>query len=275
MDCTKGKLFQEYIDVIKKHEHGYGSGMNPCIDCRIFMLKKTKQLISKYKAKFIVTGEVLNERPMSQTKHKMELIEKETGLKGKILRPLSAKVMEETESEKKKWVKREKLLDIQGRERKVQMALAKKYKISYPTPAGGCLLCEKEFAIKLRDLFKYKKVIEPRDISLLRVGRHFKFGDKKIIVGRNEAENKILMKMAKNDLILEVKDYPGPTTLLEKTIDKKIINKAAQLTLSHSDVKNKKNIIVVYGKRKLNKSLKISPLSQKELENLRIKNVKS
>jgi len=271
IDCTKGKLFQEFINIVRKPMHGYGVSMNPCIDCRIFMLKKAKQLMPKYKAQFIVTGEVLNERPMSQTKSRLEQIEKETGLKGKILRPLSAKLLPETLVEKKGLVNRNNLLDIQGRERKIQMALAKKYKISYPNPGGGCLLCEKEFVVKLRDLFRHKKVIEPQDILLLRLGRHFRFNDKKIIVGRNEQENSKLIALADDNLLFEVPDIGSPTTLLEKTDDIKTIKIAAGLTAAYSDAKNKKNIVVNYSKRKLNKSLKISPLSQKEIENLRIK----
>jgi len=270
IDCTKGKLFQEYIKTIRKSKHGYGTAMNPCIDCRIFMLKKAKQLMKKEKANFIITGEVLNERPMSQTRKALVLIEKESELKGKILRPLSAKLLPETEAEKKGLVNRDKLLAIQGRRRIEQIALAKKYEITYPTPAGGCLLCEKEFARKLKDLFKHKKKIEPRDIELLKLGRHFRYKQNKIIVGRNEQENKKLIKLAKG-LIFEVKNWPSPITILEGKSNKQAIQLAAALTLSHSDAKNEKKAIVKYGKRKLNKSIKISPINEEEVNNLRIK----
>ena len=269
IDCTKDKQFQNYLKIIKKPKHGYGSGMNPCIDCRIFMLKKAKQIMKKEKADFIVTGEVLNERPMSQRKNALMLIEKEAGLKGKILRPLSAKLLPETEAEKQGLVNRNKLLDIQGRQRKKQIALAKKYNLSYPTPAGGCLLCEKAFASKLKDLFKYKKKIEPRDIQLLRLGRHFRYKKNKIIVGRDEKENKKLTSLAKN-LIFEVKDWPSPITLLEGKATKKAIKIAAQLTVSHSDARDKKNVEVIYGKRKLNKLTKTSSLNKKDVDKLRI-----
>ncbi|UZE93928.1 MAG: tRNA 4-thiouridine(8) synthase ThiI [Candidatus Pacearchaeota archaeon] len=269
VDLNKGKDFQEYIKMIKRPRHGYGSAVNPCIDCKIFMFKKAKQVMKKEKAAFIVTGEVLNERPMSQTKHALMLIEKEAGLKGKILRPLSAKLLPKTEAEKKKFVDRNKLLAIEGRRRIQQIVLAKKYKISYPTPAGGCLLCEKVFASKLIDLFKHKKKIEPRDIELLKIGRHFRYKKNKIIIGRNEQENKKLMKLAKN-LIFEVKDWPSPITLLEGKVNKRSIQLAAALTAPHSDAKHEKKCIVRYGKRKLNKSIEIFPINKEKVEKLRI-----
>lgn len=269
VDCTKGKLFRQYMAVIKKPKYGYGSGMNPCIDCRIFMLKKAKALMPKLKANFIVTGEVLNERPMSQTRKALEIIEKESGLKGKLLRPLSAKLLPKTEIEKKDLVNREKLLAIRGRSRKKQIELAKEFNITYPTPAGGCLLCEKEFAKKLRDLLKHKKKIEPKDIELLKIGRHFRFNNCKIIVGRNEQENNKLIALAKKDLIFEVKNFPSPITLLQGKATKEAIKIAAALTVTYSDAKNE--AIVLYGHGKFNKFIKTCPLNKEEVEKLRIK----
>ena len=177
IDCTQGTLFRKYVETIQKPKFGHGSGINPCIDCRIFILNETKKLLKG--DDFIVTGEVLGERPMSQHRKAMETIDKETGLGEKILRPLCAKLLEETIPEKEGLVDREKLFDISGRSRKPQMELAQKYKITYPTPAGGCLLCEKVFAERLHDLFKRVKIggITPRDIQLLRIGRHFMFKD--------------------------------------------------------------------------------------------------
>lgn len=232
IDCTSGKLFDEYMKIIKKPKFGRGTAMNPCIDCRIFILKKAKEIAKKGNADFIATGEVLNERPMSQHKQAMDIIEKESGLKGKLLRPLSARLLPETEAEKKGLVNRKKLFDIQGRSRKKQIELAEEYKIKYPSPGGGCLLCEKEFAKKLEDLLKHKKKIEPRDIQLLKIGRHFRFDNSKIIVGRNEEENKKLLELGgKKDILMEVKDIPSPITMLQG----KDIEKAAALTIKYSD----------------------------------------
>ena len=149
VDCTKGQLLQEYVQLIRKPKHNRGTAMNPCKDCKIFILKKAKEYADKHNIELIVTGEVLNERPMSQTKKSLDLIEEQTDLKGRLLRPLSAKLLEPTNAEKEGRIDREKFLDITGRRRTTQMDLAKKYKISYPSPGGGCLLCEKEFCKKL------------------------------------------------------------------------------------------------------------------------------
>jgi len=274
VDCTSGKNFQEYLKTIKKPKFGYGSGMNPCIDCRIFMLKNAAQAMKTEKANFVVTGEVLNERPMSQHAKAMQLTELESGLQGKLLRPLSAKLLPETEAEKKGLVDRKKLLTISGRSRKQQIELANKFKIPYPAPAGGCLLCEKEFAKKLQDLFKHNKKISPNDIELLKIGRHFRFGEAKnsarIIVGRNEQENKLLMKLrGKNHLMFEVADFPSPITLLDKS-GKEVIAKAAQLTAYYSDATKDKQVKVKFGKGKLNKSLFVSAPQEKEVNSLRL-----
>jgi len=237
IDCTKGKLFQEYLKIIKKPKYGYGTAINPCIDCRIFILKYVRKLLKKND--FIVTGEVLGERPMSQHKRAMLLIEKTSELKGKILRPLSARLLEETDVEKKEIIDRKKLFSIQGRGRKKQIELAKKYKIKYPSPAGGCLLCEYVFSKRLKDLFKRKKKIEPRDIELLKIGRHFLFKEYRIIVGRNHSENLIIQKLKeKKEKIFEFKNKPGPSVLLQGKNGEK---KAKELLLKYS--KNKDKII--------------------------------
>lgn len=271
VNCIKGKNFSEYIDIVKKPKYGYGSRMNPCIDCRIFILRKAKEYAKKTKADFIATGEVLDERPMSQHSKALAIAEKESGLEGKLLRPLSAKLLPETEAERKKLIDRNKLLAIKGRSRKQQIALAKKYHISYPSPAGGCLLCEKEFATKLKDLFKHKKRICPVDIELLKVGRHFRINNTKVIVGRDEHENKHLLKLAKKtDILLEVKDAPSPITLMQGmkgNVGDDKIKKAAALTIHYSDTNEG---IVRYGKGKLDKELKSKALNDKEIDKLRI-----
>jgi len=156
---NKGK---EYLKIIKNPKYGYGKNMNPCIDCRIFILKKAKQYAKKIDAKFIFTGEVLGQRPKSQHMKALRIIDKETGLKNKILRPLSAKLLPETEAEKKGWVNRDELLAISGRSRKEQISLAKKFNMDFFCSGGGCLLTYKEFSSKLRDLFEHKKTFKIR-----------------------------------------------------------------------------------------------------------------
>jgi len=244
IDCTQGKLFTEYLSIVKQPKFGHGSGINPCIDCRIFILNKTKELMKKNSRDFIVTGEVLNERPMSQHRKAMITIDKETKLEGKVLRPLSAKVLEETISEKKGLIDRAKLFDISGRSRKPQIELAKKYNITYPHPAGGCLLCEKVFAERLDDFFERKPMskIEPKDVQLLRIGRHFLFDKYKIIVGRNHEENILLKNLRdKKEKLFEFKGATGPTVMLQGKIDEESIKQAKDNVLRFS--KNKDEIV--------------------------------
>jgi hypothetical protein len=209
---------------------------------------------------------------MSQHIKALKIIEKEAGLEGKILRPLSAKLLPETYAEKKGWVDRKKLLDIRGRSRKKQIQLAKDWKINdYPCPSGGCLLTYREFANKVRDLLKHKKSVRIKDISLLKIGRHYRFNKNKIIVGRNEHENKELMKLKDvSDYYFEVPGCGSPITILQGPKTKKAIEKAATLTARYSDSKEKK-ITVKFGKGKLDKSLITSSLSDEEIEKLRIK----
>jgi len=264
------ELKENYLKIIRKPKYGYGKNMNPCIDCKILMLKKAKKIAKKMGVSFIFTGEVLGERPKSQNKKALEIIEKEAGLKGKILRPLSAKLLPETEAEKNGWVNREKLLDIIGRKREKQMKLAKKLGLEkYPNPSGGCLLTYKEFANKVKDLFKHKKKVSIKDINLLKLGRHFRFGKNKIIVGRNENENKQLLKMKlPEDYFFEVVGYGSPISILQGPKTKEAIKKTASITTRYSDAKDK--VKVKYYKKKIEKSLVVRPLSSKEIEKLRI-----
>lgn len=197
----KLKIFdisRDCLEIVKNPKHGYGSNMNPCIDCRIFMFKKAAEYMKERDAAFIITGEVLGERPMSQRRDAMMLIERKGGLKGLILRPLSAKLLEPTIPEKEGWVSRERLLDIKGRSRKLQIRLAVDFNIKdYPTPAGGCLLTDPGFAGRMRDLIKYKLDVTPNDVQLLGLGRHFRIApETKLVVGRNKEENDKLSHLA-------------------------------------------------------------------------------
>jgi tRNA-specific 2-thiouridylase len=262
---------KRYLKMLRNPKHGYGKNMNPCVDCKIFMLKAAKKYADEIGASFIFTGEVLDERPMSQHLPALKLIEKESGLKGRLLRPLSARLLPETTAEKNGLVVREKLLAIRGRSRKPQMKLAAEFGITtYPSPAGGCLLTESEFAHRLRDLFKHRKRCAVADVALLRLGRHFRFGANKIIVGRNEAENKILTaKRERSDYYFEVPDFAGPITILQGPKTVKAIKAAAGLTAFHSDAKSDK-VTVNFGKESLDKSMIVSVPSQAEVDSLRV-----
>jgi tRNA U34 2-thiouridine synthase MnmA/TrmU len=262
---------EDYLRVVRKPKHGYGKNMNPCIDCRIFMLKKAKKYARLTGATFIFTGEVLDERPMSQHLEAMSMIEQEAGLKNRILRPLSAKLLPETSIEKRGLVDRHKLLDIHGRSRKRQIELAKTFSIAdYPCPAGGCLLTYKEFADKVRDLFKHKKRVTMRDIALLKLGRHLRFEKNKIIVGRNESENRTLSEMkSPGDYYFEVPSCGSPITILQGIKTKEAIEKAAVLTAYYSDEKSSQ-VLVRFGKDKLNKTINVSRPNKEDVDQLRI-----
>ena len=260
-----------YLRMLQNPKHGYGKNLNPCIDCRIYILKKAKKIAEKLKTDFIFTGEVLNERPMSQHRQAMEIIENETGLKNKILRPLSAKLFSQTDIEKQGIVDRSKLLAINGRSRKPQIALAKKFGIEhYPSPAGGCLLTCKEYAKKLNDLFDHKKRISIKDVTVLKIGRHFRLNKNKIIVGRNEEENKQLIAIkSKSDYFFEVPNIGSPTTILKGPKTKKVIEISAKLTAFYSDSKNIK-IEVKFGKEKTDKTIIVKSPDLNEVNDLRL-----
>lgn len=191
-------LKEEYIEMVKAPKFGYGSNVNPCLDCRIMMFKKAKEIMREEEAKFIITGEVLGQRPMSQQMRQLELIEKETGLAGLILRPLSAKLLPQTLPEKEGWIKREVLLGFSGRARSPQIELAENLGVNdYPCPSGGCLLTDPNFSRRIKDLMKYSQ-FNLENIELLKLGRYFRIDEKcQLIVGRNEQENQRLLNIAR------------------------------------------------------------------------------
>ncbi len=226
----------EYMQILRNPKYGYGSGMNPCIDCHIYMLRKAKLVAETLGAYFIVTGDVLGERPMSQYRRALALEDEEAGVTGKVLRPLSAKLLPKTIPEREGWVDRRKLLAIAGKSRKPQIALAKRYNLSYPGPSGGCLLTYREFAARVRDMLVHNEPLTKNAVKLLKLGRHFRFGHSKIIVGRNQAENEMLMQLREpGDYIFEVQGYSGPVTLLRGVKNSDAVNFASRLTVRYSD----------------------------------------
>ena len=261
----------DYLRIVRNPRHGHGSGMNPCIDCRIYMLKKAWKYAEQIGAKFIITGEVVGQRPMSQRTHAMKLIENASHLKGKIIRPLSGKNLLKTDAEKEGWITRESLHGICGRSRKVQMQLAKELGIdNYQPPGGGCLLTCAEFARKVRDLLLHKKRVFTVDLEMLKTGRHFRFRKNKIIVGADETDNKQLLKLKnKTDYIFEVPEIGSPVTILTGPKTKDAIKLAARLTARYSDAKEDR-VLVRYGSKQAVKGICVQPIKQKEIENLRI-----
>ncbi len=231
---------EEYIDLVRHPKHGRGKNMNPCIDCRIFFFSRAGHLMEEVGARFVVTGEVLGERPMSQHRDALRFIEKESGLRGLILRPLSARLLEPSVPEQQGWVDRERLLAIQGRSRKQQIALAGELGIvDYPCPAGGCRLTDPQYARRIRESFDHDEA-DIRHIILLRYGRHFRLpSGAKVVVGRDEGENAVLETLtpASGFLFTCAEDAEGPVAALFSCRGVDDFHTAAALTLRYSDFK--------------------------------------
>lgn len=230
-----------YMDEVVLHpRYGYGKAFNPCVDCRIYMLRKAKELMERWGAHFVYTGEVLGQRPMSQQLRQLRNIEKQSGLEGLLLRPLSAKLLPPTIPEQKGWVEREKLLDISGRSRKVQLALVEKLSIpEYAQPAGGCCyLVDHNFARRIKDVLNHNHWQNPgRDeLAILPVGRYLRLDDEwRITVGRDEGENNFLMNFRNKYISFQVPDFGSPITLGIGVPNDERILWAARVTVSYSD----------------------------------------
>jgi len=268
---------EEYLRMLKRPKFGFGSGMNPCIDCRSMMYNAAKDHMKKIGADFIVTGEVLFQRPMSQNHRALNIIEKETGTQGKVLRPLSAKSLPMIELENNGSIKRENLCNIVGRSRKNQLAMARKFGMEDPpNAAGGCLLTDPQFSRRIRDLMKYldkEKIPTMNDIELLKDGRHFRLSNvAKLIVGRNQNENYVMRSLAlKDDIVIEAQEFPGPTCILRsKNYEYSLVEKSSRIGLRYSDSPRglETNVKVMY--RDQVSVIATFPMGNEELENLRI-----
>ncbi|MCJ7813986.1 MAG: tRNA 4-thiouridine(8) synthase ThiI [Candidatus Atribacteria bacterium] len=271
-------ITQELLEILINPKHGLGKNMNPCIDCHTLMFKKAGEYMTKIGASFILSGEVLGERPMSQNRNSLSIIERESEFEGRILRPLSALLLAETIPEKKGLVNRNKLLDISGRSRKRQMELAAKMGIEdYPSPAGGCKLTEPVFSKRLEDLFNQEN-FSLEEIELLKLGRHFRLSrDIKLVVGRNKEENEKLKEyFQEGDFFFKAKNLKGPVSLLKKgaNVANELIDKSCQITARYCDRNEEENeevSIDYYRELKgIIKSRKVKPLIEDELESLRI-----
>lgn len=234
----------EYMDdVLKNPVYGYGKNMNPCIDCHAYMFKKAGEYMQEIGADFLISGEVLGQRPMSQNKTALSAVDKLSGHRGLIVRPLSGQNLPATIPETEGWIDRSKLLAITGRGRNEQMRLAEHYGIiDYPSPAGGCLLTDENFSKKLRRLLALKPAAEASACEILKVGRHFYLADNQLlVVGRNHSENERLQEIAtEHDYLIKVLDRPGPLSLLRplNPDDQVELALAARIAARYSDAKN-------------------------------------
>jgi len=230
-----------YMEMMRQPQMGFGKNMNPCMDCHTLMFAQAARIMREKGFHFLFSGEVMGQRPKSQTKNALRYVEKNSGIDGYIVRPLSARLLPETLAEQEGLVDRERLLDISGRSRKAQMALAGSFGITdYPAPAGGCLLTDKIFSQRLRDLLYVQKTEEPAQLHLLKSGRHFRL-DKgcKLVVGRNRGDNGQLLAHynPRVHIRLHHADLPGPETLLFGTIGESHILEAARITAGYTKAK--------------------------------------
>lgn len=265
----------EFFNIIKNPKYGYGRNLNPCIDCRILMFCKAKEFMVEVGALFVITGEVLGQRPMSQHRQALKIIEKEAGLEGLVVRPLSAKLLPETLPEKKRWIDRTKLLNFSGRTRRPQMDLAKALDIKdYPCSAGGCLLTDPEFAKRLKDLLSHEE-LNLNNVELLKTGRHFRLSEEaKLVVGRDEKENERIINLAQeNDyLFLPNDDLAGPTSLGRGVFNEELIRLSCSITSHYCDLNGKTSTDIVYRRipETEEKRLNVTAVLENELNNLRI-----
>jgi tRNA-specific 2-thiouridylase len=240
-------ITESLLQIVLNPRHGYGKGLNPCIDCHELMFKTAGEMLKDEKADFIISGDVVGQRPMSQNLRSLSTISYGSGYKDLILRPLSAKRLQETVPETQGWVIRQRLLGLSGRSRQPQIELAKKFGIeAYPAPAGGCLLTEKVFSRRLKDLLSFNPNFSRRDIELLKRGRNFRLGDNaKIVVGRNQKENEVISSLRKEeDTLFRVESFPGPTVLATGNLTMEVIELAAAITVSYSDAPTDQSVSV-------------------------------
>jgi tRNA U34 2-thiouridine synthase MnmA/TrmU len=211
-------ITEPYLRMLKDPSCGYGKNMNPCMDCHALMFKLAGEIMRREGFHFLFSGEVLGQRPMSQTRPSLKYVEKHSGMKGYILRPLSAKKLEVTIPEQEGWVDRERLLDLSGRGRKRQIQLAKEFGVSnYPAPAGGCLLTDKGYSRRLRDLMDRREELSESELTLLKFGRHFRTAlGTKIVVGRTQKDNDNILKHfdRQKGAVLRTLRYPSPIVLV-------------------------------------------------------------
>ena len=240
-------IIEEYKDIVTNPKHGYGANLNPCLDCKIFMIAKAKQWMEQHGFDFIITGEVIGQRPMSQRKDLLPVVVRESGADDRLLRPLCARNLAPTLPEREGWVDRKQLLGFHGRNRKPQMALAKHYGFEdYASPAGGCcFLTDANYAKKLADLWatQQKKTYELDDIMLLKVGRHIRpKPNYKLIIGREEGENRFLSGYRKNYIHIETQSCGGPLTLIDGDVTDDDLETASRIVARFSQGKHEDRV---------------------------------
>lgn len=272
-DVRLSHLSEKFIEIVKHPKFGHGKNMNPCMDCRILMLREIKEYMNMTGAEFVITGEVLGQRPMSQRRDALDIIDRESGLKEYILRPLSAKLLKPTIAEEQGIINRDLLYAFSGRSRKPQMALAREFGLTdYPAPAGGCLLTDPNYSNRLKELLEHDPNPSVEDLSLLKLGRHFRMSSQcKVIVGRDEEENNSLFAISGNKLSYMIaENYGSPVTVIRGEANEEIIHTAAAICARYSDARalNAVDVSVYKGNEKY--QLTVSPAKEDIIENFKI-----
>lgn len=258
---------EDYVDILRSPKYGFGSQRNPCIDCHIYMLKRAREVMVAEQADLVATGEVLGQRPMSQRRDALAIVERDSGLKGYLLRPLSALLLSPTQAEQAGIVDRQMLLAIKGRSRKELLSLAEQKGLGgLSKPAGGCLLTDPQITPRIDDLL-YHGILSYKELRRIGVGRHLRIAeDAKLIVGRNHSENLLIGKLASDgEALLEPFDVPGPVGLLSGNVDKHL-ELAASVVARYSDANNSANVRIEVKLVGLGQSqtLTVSPLAAEE-----------
>ncbi len=265
----------DHLAMVKSPEYGYGKNMNPCIDCHAMMFKKAGDLMGEVGAHFLFSGEVLGQRPMSQNIKALKLVGEASSYQGLILRPLSAKLLFETDPEKSGQVDRKQMMDIQGRSRKRQMQMAQDWGLTeFPTPGGGCLLTDPGFSVRLEELFDATPSADPIDVEKLKLGRHFRLsGGSKVIVGRHHKDNEDLQLLTREgDILLKQSDAPGPLTILDPNAPEQDVLAAAALTARYTKAgtSGDKVLILVIKPGEDDNVLEVQPMNLMDVEEYRV-----
>ena len=263
----------DLIALVEHPKHGFGANINPCIDCHAAMIRRAGAILQRDGFHFVATGEVLNQRPMSQTRRNLDVVAEESGLKDRLLRPLSAKMLPETEPERLGWVKRDQLFELNGRGRKPQYKLAEQFGLKeYPASAGGCKLTEPNYAEKVWDLRRNGQLQNLHAVALLRYGRHFRLSHTvKAIVGRDAAENGLLESLAKpDDYRLSALGINGPTVLVTGPAGEKELIVAAQLCARYGHARTEAQVAISLNGPTGSQQLQASPATELDIERLKI-----
>jgi tRNA U34 2-thiouridine synthase MnmA/TrmU len=271
---TVKSITADYLQMLKNPPAGYGKHMNPCLDCHAMMSRIAGDMMKEKGFDFLFSGEVLGQRPMSQTRPSLRYVEKHSGYDGYILRPLCAKRLPETIPESLGLVNRAQLLDLAGRSRKPQIKLVKNFGIEeYPTPAGGCLLTDKGFSRRLKDFFDHQNTWTENELCLLKFGRHLRVNENtKIIIGRTQDDNQNILNYhdPKADTLLKVKDYPGPITLVPRGGSKEMLTLAASICAGYSKAPGLAAVEVSVTNPKYSQTITVLGIPPKDIQHFMI-----